>query len=420
MLDDLLAFFISLLIGLMIGLEREHTHVEKIQPIGVRTFILFALIGTLTAIVNQIYFTFILCIFTFTIILLSYFRASALFKNKSVPHITTEITAAMVFCLGYLVPSHPLLAIIISSMVLLVLVERQRLHTLAKQRFKPHEIESAIILIIFALGILPILPNKTIDSWHLFNPRNFGILIGTIASIQFGGYVMIRLMGERFGIALVGFLGGLISSTIIVANLQNTFNEHPKFTIAIMASVILATVATLLETITIVGVASPTLLTALIAPLAAMVTAGSIIAGILLNFQKRTKQHSKLSNPLNIFFVLRTSIFIGFILILIAIVKRYAGTEGIILISFLGGLFEIHAITLATTLLFLNNQLNSFDSGIIIYLAVFASFITKFVLLCFVSYRRFALMTSLCLLIMLASGMVTYWISYHSHIAIIR
>lgn len=193
MLEILLSFAISFLIGLLIGVEREHSHAEGIQAIGVRTFILFSLLGTLAAIIDHTALTITISAFAFSIILFGYLRSTSKTRKKIDIGITTEVSAAIVFCLGYMVPSTNIIAITISAFVLLVLIERQRLHKLARKKFKIHEIETTIILIIFALGILPILPNRTIDPWDLFNPHNFGVLIVTIAAIQFVGYILIHL-----------------------------------------------------------------------------------------------------------------------------------------------------------------------------------------------------------------------------------
>src|SRR5438445_11577392 len=142
MLEILLSFAISLLIGLLIGIEREHSHAEGVQAIGVRTFILFSLIGTLAATLNIPALTITISAFVFSMILFSYLRSTELTKKKIDIGITTEISAAIVFCLGYMVPTSNLIAITISAFVLLVLVERQRLHKLARKKFKPHEIET--------------------------------------------------------------------------------------------------------------------------------------------------------------------------------------------------------------------------------------------------------------------------------------
>lgn len=413
MLEILLSFIISLLIGLLIGLEREHNHAERVQPIGVRTFILFALLGTLASTLNQLPLTLLISMFIFSITLLGYLRSTEITRKKVDVGITTEVAAAIVFCLGYMVPFTNLIAITVSAFVLLVLVERQRLHKLARKKFKPHEIETTIILVIFALGILPILPNRTIDPWGLFNPRNFGTLIVTIAAIQFAGYISIRLFGERFGIAIMGFLGGLVSSTAVFASLANTLPSHPKFTLAIIASAILATLAMLIEIMAIILVASPTLLIYIIYPILAMALVSIIFSIILLHYQK-IKGHTAplVSNPFNLLSILRTSIFIAVTLIFVAIAKRFIGTKGVLFISFLGGLFEIHGISLATALLYLDQHLTINTARSVLYTAIFATFVSKFFLLGSLTPTRFAMQTSLFLLVILISGGVTYWIIY--------
>ncbi|MDX1901304.1 MAG: MgtC/SapB family protein [Gammaproteobacteria bacterium] len=412
MLETLISFSISLLIGLLIGVEREHSHPEGIQAIGVRTFILCALLGTLAATLNQVGLTLIISLFIFTIISLGYLRSTQNRRKKIDVGTTTEITAAIVFCLGYLVPSASFIAIIISASVLLVLVERKRLHHLARKKFNPHEIETAIILVIFALGIVPILPNHTIDPWGLFNPRNFGILIITISTIQLGGYIAIRLFGERFGTAITGLLGGFISSTAVFANLANTLRAHPKFVYSIIASGILATLAMLIEIIAIIFVASPALLFYTITPLLIMCIT-SIIFVILLLYHKTIKKTSSppISYPLNLIFILKTSVFIAITLILITIAKRYVGTKGVLMISFLGGFFEIHGITLATVLLYLDHHLTNHEASLVLYTAILASFLSKFFLLWSLTPKRFALKTSLFLLGIILMGGITYWLT---------
>lgn len=407
MLQILFSFTISFLIGTLIGMEREHSHAEKLQPIGIRTFILFALLGTLVATLNQLIFTLLVTIFVFCLILLGYFRSTSRITKKIDLGVTTEISAGIVYCVGYMIPFMPLLSIVISSIVLLVLVERQRLHVLAKKKFKPHEIEAVIVLIVFTLGILPTLPAHAIDASGFFNPRNFGILIATIALMQFGGYIAIRLFGEKIGIALTGFLGGFVSSTVVIATLPRTLRAHPACSPAIMASAILANMAMLIEVMIITLVASPEFFIHVCKPLLTMVAVSLLATGLLLHF-KKIKSHPApvLTNPLNYLSILATSIFIAFMLILIGLAKKYVGTKAILVVSFLGGLFEIHGISLATPLLYLQNQLSMTNAAMVLYVAILATYVSKFILLWSLNPAKFALKTSFIFLLILLSGVL--------------
>ena len=413
MLEIILSFSISLLIGLLLGIERERSHPEGVQFMGVRTFTLLSLLGTLLATLNQLVLTTTASAFIFSLLLLSYFRSTSNQKKKIDSWIVTEISAGIIFCLGFMVPASPLIAITISAIVLLVLIERKRLHTLARKKFKPHEMEAVIILIVFALGLLPLLPNRTIDPWQLFNPRDFGLLLTTIAAIQFGGYVAIHLFGERLGIALTGFLGGLVSSTIVFTQIPNNLRTHPHFIPAILASGLLATIAMLVDIAVIVFVASPRLLNDIIWPIVTMIVVGILFVGVLLRYQKTKKQSPPhLSNPLNLLSVLRTSIYLGLMFVLIAVANRYISIDAILGLSFLGGLFEIHGISLATAVLYLGHQLSIIDARLVLYTAILASFVSKFSIIWSLTPFRFALQSSLFLLGLIFCGGIVFWFGF--------
>lgn len=407
--NALFSFIISLLIGLLLGIERERSHPEGVQAIGMRTFILFSLLGTMTATLNHTIITAVAGVFVFGIILLSYLRSTKQGKKKVDIGITTEVSAGIVFILGYMIPTFPFTAITLSGIILLILIERKRLHIFSREKLKPKEIEVFIILTIFALGVLSILPNRTIDPWQLFNPRIFGILITIIAGLQFISYITIRLFGNKFGRAISGFLGGFVSSTAVFATLRDTLGEG-HFMWATMACAILSIVAMIIELIIILFVASPTLLIYIVWPLMTMIFISLSIVFFLLYFEKTKQKHPiiKLA-PINFFSVLRSTVLITLILIFITFVKRYLGTTAIFYASFLTALFEFHSISLATTFLYLGKQLKIFEASAILALAMLATFISKIFLLWILTPRYFAFWLSLLLLVILSSGGIVYW-----------
>lgn len=411
MLENLISFAISILIGLLLGIERERSYVKGAQAIGVRTFMLLALLGTIVSKIDQAIIIAVVSVFVFSLILLGYFRSTLRFKKNIDAGITTEISAGIVFCLGFMVPYYPLASIAISAVVLLILIERKRLHKFSRRELKPHEIESAVILLVFVLGVLPVLPNHPIDPWHLFNPRNFGLLMATIAGIQFAGYLAIRLFDQRVGMMLTGFLGGLVSSTAVFATLPSTLRSHPHLTGATIGSALLAIVAMLVEVAIILLVASPVLLGVIFLPIVTMMMVGIISAWLLFRHQQiNPALPSHLSNPLDFFSVFRTSVFIGIILIVVAIAKRYLGAEGVMFASFISGLFEIHGVTLATALLYVGNQLKLANAGMVLALAIMATFVSKIFLLWSLTPYHFALRMTLFLLGILLSGGLVYWL----------
>lgn len=412
MLENLLSFIISFLIGLLLGIERERSYREGTAALGVRTFILFSLLGTVASTINQPIITITLSIFVFSIILLSYYRATFFAKKTADLGMTTELSAAIIFALGYMIPYFPLTAITIGAVVLLVLIERKRLHIFS-HKLKPLEIESLIIIVIFGLGIIPVLPNHTIDPWQLFNPQKFGILLAVIASMQFGGYVAVRLFGENLGGAITGFLGGFVSSTAIYATLRSSLNEKNPW--PTMALGIWAIVAVIIEMLVILLVASPVLCLFVLWPLLSMIITSGVIIFILTHLRHYQSASKELIiAPLRISTILISALLILIMLFLIAITKQYVGTHGISVVIFLGGFFELHGTTLTTGLLFSEKQILIQEAAFLLSIAFIASFITKFILLWTLTPKRFAAWMSLFLLIIISSGGLMYLIVMRS------
>lgn len=412
MVDQLYFFAISLAIGLLIGIERERSHREGVQPIGLRSFILFALLGTLAAVLNHHVLTTALCIFVVLVILLGYLRSTQKNKHHSVDiGLTTEISAVVVFGLGFLVPRSPLLASILASLVLLLLIERQRLHVFARKKLRPQEIEASVVLLIFVLGILPFLPNHPVDPWGLINPRFLALLLVVIATMQFAGYVAIRVFGQRSGMALVGFFGGLVSSTAVFVTLPRLYHEQPKILRLAIAAALFSIVGMFVELLIILLFAAPALFYFLLFPVISMLIVGIIIGVFLM--RKPTVSDADimpLKNPLDMLAVLRLTLFIAGVIILVTLAKRYVGAEAAQAVAFLGGLFELHSVTLATALLYNAAKLKLNEAGLILSIAVVASFVSKYFLLWTLARDRFAKWTSVCLAIMLLTGSLTFWI----------
>lgn len=404
-LANLYSFALSFMIGLLIGLERERSHPEGTKAIGVRTFILIALLGTLTSFINKDIITVVISLFTFSAILLGYFRSTE--KRKKLPDIgiTTEIAGGLVFFIGYIALSQPMNAVIYAGTLFLVLLGKRYLHKISRNRLEVNEVEAGIFLAIFGFGILPFLPNTAMDPWHIFNPQKFGLVVLIIAVMQFSSYALLQLFGQRLGVILIGLLGGLLSSTALFASLPHMLKTQPKLMRSIMAEGILATIGMLIGIAGVLFVAAHSLFVLMVLPLLTMMVVGCICALFLLVKPEKNKLNLvKPKNPLDIFSIIKFTALISILLILVSVAKNYDGNQGTMLISFLAGLLEIHSVTLATALLFLQNKLTLHDAGNVLAAAISATYVTKLFLLWTLTKRGFALRTSLLLLGMFICG----------------
>ncbi|MAZ38775.1 MAG: hypothetical protein CMF49_01520 [Legionellales bacterium] len=412
MFETIYPFLISLMIGLLIGIERERNDKKRHWVGGIRTFILFALLGTAVASMGRIYLTCLVTIFIFGLLSVSYYRITKLKSaNTKGVGITTELAAAMVYLLGYMTPFEPKLSIFLSVIILVVLFERESLHKFSREKLTRKELQAAIVILIIALAILPLLPSKPIDPWQLINLQKICMLIAVLAIMQFGGYIALRIFGFRLGYLVMGFLGGLISSTALFATLARDSKQNNSENYSLLAAGLAAVAATLLETLVIICITASELAKTTAIPILTMVVLSTFIALILAKISpKGNVDLSQLPNPLDFNSVLKLALIIFVMYILVAITRQLAGLKATGLVTFLGGLFESHSVTLANAILFSQSKLTLLAASIFIYLAILSGFVSKFGLIMTIARNKFALRMSGLLSIILTLGSICYYL----------
>lgn len=404
MQEHIQPFLISFLIGLVIGIDRERSLPKGMKGMGVRSFSLVAMLGTLVSTVNEAHLTIIISSFVLLAILLNYHYTAQKQDTAKSPGMTTGLGAVLVYVLGYITPKEPLLSAVVGGASLLILVGREALHSFAKEKLQPKEIRAAATMVLIVMCVMVFMPDRTVDPWDLFNPRRFGLLVAIIAAMQFSGYVAIRVFGDKLGVLFMGLFGGLVSSTAVIATLPRFVNKHPERIRSASAAALLATVGMLVEFLILMLFAAPKLFVSVVFPAGAMILSGVLMA-LALYHRERTKESiSEPKNPLDLKAVIYLSFVIGGMIIAVAVAKRYIGIEGVQIISFLGALFELHGVSLATATLFVGGKLPLSDATTTLLLALLASYLTKFVLLFGLARNRYGALTSVLLLVMMACG----------------
>ena len=412
-LDLLRPFLTSLAIGFAIGIERERSHPEGVQALGIRSFALIALMGTLVAWLDRPVVTFTLTLFTSALIVFSYLRTTSS-QKRSTELIdlgtTTEISAMLVYILGYICLEHTLWSAMLGLGVLLILLGRERLHRFSRQGFTPQEIEAAVILLVFFIGIIPLLPPEPIDPLGLINLRQLGYLMALIASIQFGGYVAIRLLGEKMGLSITGFLGGFVSSTAVFLHLPRRLKSEPELLRPITSALILSNVGNLFELLIILFAASITIGKILAIPLSVAMLVGAITAFFLeKNIRIKNSKASEYSkNPLDLKSIALLSLFIFSMVLIIGFARITLGSHAASLVAFLGGLFELHSVSLATATLFSKGKLSLDETILNLSLALLGSFVSKTAIAWSYGIRWLSLRATLTLFAMFFVGVIAF------------
>jgi uncharacterized membrane protein (DUF4010 family) len=207
---------VSLGVGLLAGLEREWSR----KDLGVRTFALTALLGTLATLISL---PFALGCLGAVALLILLVNARALLLQQNL-EITTSVSLVVNFVLGVLIGMGHLFSPVAAALLLtLVLSSKSELSSFAGG-LRPEEIRSAVLLGLIGFVIYPLLPDRFVDPWNLINPRESWITVVAIASIGFVNYVLLRLYGDR-GLLYTAVLGGLVNSTATIAELASCFPD---------------------------------------------------------------------------------------------------------------------------------------------------------------------------------------------------
>ncbi len=388
MLAQFHPFAVALIIGFALGIERERSHPRGSNSMGVRTFPLLCLLGTLSAHVERPWMAASFAAFTIIIILISYARSTLQERDPDLG-ITTEVSGVVTFAVGYVIYSQTMLGIALGVALLAILLSRKWLHRFVLQSLKSRDVQAGGTLIVFWLGILPFLPKRTIDPWGLFNPHQFGLLIAVLALVQFGAYVAGRMLGAKAGLALSGFLGGFVSSTAVFTSVASTVRNGKNVERAVMTSALLALAAMLIEMLAILAVAPP-----LFQRLAAAGLSGTIAAIVMAAILWRRGETGSEPIPgkaLDWRSVLRLAVFIIALVCLVQAGRLWVGSEAVRVIAFLSGLFELHGVTLATAALFSEGSLDLAAAAESILIALAASIAAKGAIVAVTTRGRFRL-----------------------------
>ncbi len=255
--------FVALGIGLLIGLERERRKGQgpEREAAGVRTFALVALVGGLAAEIGGA----IVLAVCGGFIALAAIVAYATRRNED-PGLTTQIALMTTFLLGALTWRNPALAAGLAVVVTVLLAARGPLHRFVRDSLSPRELHDGLLFAAAALVVLPLVPDHAVGPYGVLNPLVVWRLVVIVMAISAAGYIAMRLVGSRLGLALAGFAGGFVSSTITVAAMGARARETPAVLRTAVAGATLAGLASLIELGIVVGATYPAALRRALGP----------------------------------------------------------------------------------------------------------------------------------------------------------
>lgn len=263
-----IAFGTSLVIGALIGIEREKRKLEMggQSAFGIRTAILVSLFGAISAYLGKEYSPFIFFFGLISILLFTFSSHLYLMTKYGRIGITTEISQLLVFIYGAMcMTGYMHFAIILGIVTAGILTVKESIHK-AISKINYRELYDTIKFAIIAFIILPLLPRENYDNdlfgffikdrqttealseLNVLNPYNIWFLIVLVSGISFVGYILVKYLGKKRGIGFAGLLGGLYSSTATSLTLASKSKEMPKTTTPFVTGIVLACAISYLRT----------------------------------------------------------------------------------------------------------------------------------------------------------------------------
>lgn len=266
-------------------------------------------------------------------------------------------------------------------------------------------IKPIITLLSLAL-LLWLAPVPPIDPWNLLSPKKIATMIFALAVIQAIGLAMFRYLESRTGALLLGFFGGLISSTATTASLATKSKLGADQSSAAQLIFLSSTGAMLFEGLVLVitGVteihASHILI--FVGPL--LTTLGLIVAQYSNHQEQRIDSDTA---DFQILPLLKLSFFILFVLSISKVCQSLFGQNGLLAITSIASLFEIHGTIIANVQLHESGSVDVEFLCSLLAVSLLASYLSKLFLIWTLgssNLSRYAIKSTALLLCSLALG----------------
>ncbi|MBL8491828.1 MAG: MgtC/SapB family protein [Rhodocyclaceae bacterium] len=372
-----MAFATALAAGLLIGLERERKADAKA---GLRTFALVAVLGTLSALIAQETASGWVIAAGLLVVGAMMIVSHAVDPQDDGDPGTTTMAALMVaYCLGAAIWfGHGILAVMLAIATTVLLYFKAQLQGISKN-LTHRDLISILQFAVLSFIVLPILPDQDFGPYAAFNPHQIWWMVVLISGVSLAGYAALRFVGARHGAAVIGFFGGLVSSTATTMVFARNARADQELTRTAAVVILLANLMVMIRLCVVSAVVAPSLL----APLA-IVFGGGLLAGLAVaawGWQGigggGELPMPEVTNPTEIRTAVTFGLIYAIVLFLAAWLQDIAGNSGLYLVSLASGLTDVDAITLSSLRLFGMEKLSGGEAVVSIVLAALANLCFK-------------------------------------------
>jgi len=361
-----LRFIVALMLGFLVGLERESIKIDKKLVFGgVRTHPIISMFGFGCAWLFQLGATFMLPSGLLAIATLTGIAYIAKIRSDRFGT-TSEVSALLTFITGALAMLVDIWIAMSMGIVNTILLSEKAMLESYVERLNKVEFLATVKFLLVTLIILPVLPNQEFTSFHI-NPARVWQIVIIVSTLGFIGYLLEKKFGSKVGLWLSGIFGGIVSSTAVALSVGRMARRNPaRGSIALQAA-LLASSIMYLRIMVLIWFINESFLADLWYRLVVLAGVGVILS--LRMFQKKLpagkSELPELQNP----FEIRPAIGFAILFVILSIVSGFVrstlGDSGLLGLSAIVGVTDIDPFILSL-IQGSDGTMNIFTSAIIL------------------------------------------------------
>lgn len=352
-LDAVLQLSVALAIGLLVGLERgwkSRELGEGRRIAGFRTFGLTGLLGGVAGLLSldQGPLPIGLIFLALSLLLAVVYARTTSADPAANISITTLIALLLTFALGALATYLDIALAAAAAVVATLLLDlKSTLHGWLN-RLEERELTALLRLLLISVVVLPFLPDEQFGPWQALNPHELWWMVVLISGISFYGYVMVKLLGQRRGLALTALFAGLTSSTALTLHFSRLARRQPEQALLLGSGILFSCSAMLPRMLLMILVLNAALVPPLLLPFAAMeaVTLLPALYGWMRADRVGTFELAPLSNPVELKAAFGFGLLLTLVVILCAAARQLIGDEALLPVALISGIADVDAITM--------------------------------------------------------------------------
>jgi len=368
-------FLTALAIGLLIGVERERNPTAKA---GVRTFTIVALGGAASALLaEKLAAPSIVAVGLAAVALMmiaAYYHHHDKLLERDPGTTTIAAVIACYLLAAMVVMEQARLAVILAILTTILLYFKAELGGLARN-LERRDLISILQFAVVAFVVLPLLPDRGFGPYAALNPRHIWRMVVLISGVSLVGYVALRFVGRERGAILLGFFGGLVSSTATTLAYSRHARTSAEHTALAVTVILIANLVLLVRLAALATVLAQDLLLVLLPVLGLALCAGGAVYafGLLRHPYAGELTMPEISNPTELRAALGFAALFAVVLLVVAWVADLAGDKGLYAVALISGLTDVDAITLSNLRLHNLGRLSASQATTSIVFAVCAN-----------------------------------------------